>query len=185
MEDYPINKVHRLLEPGPVILITSRAKDGTANVMTCGFHMVVQHELPIFAFVVGPWDHTFDTLRSTKECVIAVPPAELANTVVDIGNCSGADVDKFEKFDLTISSGNEVAAPLVNECIANIECRVTETRLVTKYNMFLLEAVQAWSNPELKDHKTFHHRGDGTFMIDGEVIDLQHRMIKWQEYVEE
>lgn len=187
MEQYPINKVHQLLEPGPIILITTRDKDGVANVMTCGFHMVVQHEPPLFAVIVGPWDHTFHALRSIKECVIAVPTVELAETVVDIGNCSGADVDKFEKFGLTtVTSGNEVVgAPIISQCRANIECRVFDTRMVSKYNMFVLEAVQAWSNPELMGQKTMHHRGDGTFVVDGDSINLQDRMVKWREYVEE
>jgi flavin reductase (DIM6/NTAB) family NADH-FMN oxidoreductase RutF len=184
MEEHPINKVHQLLEPGPVILITTRDKDGNANVMTCGFHMVVQHEPPLFAVIVGPWDHSFNVLRTTKECVIAVPTVEQASTVVDIGNCSGADIDKFEQFDLTITPGNEVKAPLISECSANIECRVSDTRMISRYNMFVLEAVQAWHNPKLKDHKTIHHRGDGTFMVDGEIINLQDRMVKWQEYAE-
>jgi flavin reductase (DIM6/NTAB) family NADH-FMN oxidoreductase RutF len=185
MEQHPINKVHRLLEPGPVILITSRDKDGTTNVMTCGFQMVMQHEPPLFAVIVGPWDHTFNVLCSTKECVLAVPTVELAETVVDIGNCSGADIDKFETYGLTVSSGNEVSAPLIGQCKANIECRVADTRMVLKYNMFILEAVLAWFNPNLKDGKTMHHRGDGTFTVDGEIISLQHRMTKWQEHVDE
>lgn len=185
MENYPINTVHRLLEPGPIILITTRDKDGNANVMTCGFHMVVQHEPPLFAVIVGPWDHSFNTLRTTKECVIAVPTVEMARTVVDIGNCSGAEMDKFEQFGLAITSGNEVGAPLINECKANIECRVSDTRMVSKYNMFVLEAVQAWSNPNLEDRRTMHHRGDGTFVVDGEIMNLKDRMVKWQEYVEE
>lgn len=185
MEQYPINKVHRLLEPGPTILITTRDKDGTTNIMTCGFQMVMQHEPPLFAVIVGPWDHTFKVLHSMKECVIAVPTAEQAEIVVDIGNCSGADIDKYETYGLTAISGNEVSAPLIGECKANIECRVANTRMVSKYNMFVLEAVQAWFNPELKDSKTIHHRGDGTFTVDGEVINLQNRMTKWQEYVDE
>ncbi|KIX04300.1 uncharacterized protein Z518_05167 [Rhinocladiella mackenziei CBS 650.93] len=182
MEEYAINKVHRLLEPGPVVLLTTRGKDGTTNIMTVGFHMAVQHEPPLLAVIVGPWDHSFNALRATKECVIAIPTVQLANTVVDIGNCSGAVVDKFEKFGLSAVSGSEVGAPLVSECQANIECRVADIRMVSKFNMFILEAVKAWLTPELQGHQTIHHRGDGTFVVDGQVINLQERMTKWKEY---
>lgn len=185
MDDYPIDKVYRLLEPGPVILLTTKEKDGTNNVMTIGFHMVVHHEQPpLLAAIIGPWDHTFKTLRTTKECVIAIPTVEMAKTVVDIGNCSGADEDKFEKFSLSTASGSEVGAPLIEQCKENIECRVADTKMVSKYNMFILEPVKAWVTPHLKDHKTIHHRGDGTFTVDGKVINLQDRMTKWKEYQE-
>lgn len=183
MDDYPVDKVYRLLEPGPVILLTTRGKDGTKNVMTIGFHMVVQHEQPpLLAVIVGPWDHSFKALRATKQCVIAIPVVEMANTVVDLGNCSGTELDKFEKFGLTAFEGSEVEAPLIEQCKANIECTVADTKMVSKYNMWILEPVKAWVTPRLKDHKTFHHRGDGTFTVDGKVINLQDRMTKWQEY---
>lgn len=183
MDDYPVDKVYRLLEPGPVILLTTKDKDGTNNVMTIGFHMVVQHEQPpLLAAIIGPWDHSFKVLRATKQCVITIPPVEMANTVVDIGNCSGTELDKFEKFGLTAVEGSEVAAPLIEQCKANIECRVADTKMVSKYNMWILEPVKAWVTPQSKNHKTFHHRGDGTFTVDGKVINLQDRMTKWKEY---
>lgn len=125
----PLDQVHRLLEPGPVILVTTRHR-GIPNVMTNGFNMMVRHDPPLIACTIGPWDHSYQALVETGECVISVPTADMAATVVDIGNCSGADVDKFEEFDLTAVSAAEVQAPLVAECFANIECRVADSSLV-------------------------------------------------------
>jgi len=97
MRDLPLSKVYQLLEPGPVILLTT-ARKGRANVMTMSWHMMVEFEPPLVACVVSNADYSFAALRATRECVLAIPPLELAPKVVEIGNCSGRDVDKFQKF---------------------------------------------------------------------------------------
>ena len=148
--------------------------------MTMGFHMMIQHEPPLIGAVIGPWDYSYKALRATKECVIAIPKVELAKTVVDIGNCSGEDVNKFEKFNLTAAKASKVNAPLINECIANIECKVVDTRMVNSYNLFIMEAVSAWSENAKKRRPLIHHQGNGTFAIDGKIIDLRKRMTKWK-----
>ncbi|KZT27268.1 hypothetical protein NEOLEDRAFT_167754 [Neolentinus lepideus HHB14362 ss-1] len=186
LDDYPSVKAYRLLEPGPVVLVSTldtSQDEPKPNLMTIGFHMVIQHEdPPLFGVVIGPWDHSYAALKKTKECVIAVPTVDLMEKVVDIGNCSGEDVDKFEKFGLTPLKANRVGAPLVRECMANFECKVEDTKLVGKYNVWLLKVVRGWIDSEKRNQKTFHHKGDGTFVLDGETIDLQERMTKWKEY---
>ena len=69
-----------------------------------------------------------------------------------------------------------VAPPLVAECFANLECKVADTRLVNKYNLFILEVLKAWIDPVQKNPKTIHHRGYGRFAVDGETIKLKSRM---------
>jgi hypothetical protein len=100
--------------------------------MTMGFHMVVQHAPPLIGCIIGPWDYSYRALRETGECVIAIPTVDLARKVVDIGNCSGETIDKFAKFKLTPLPASEVEAPLIAECVANIECRVADTALEDK-----------------------------------------------------
>jgi flavin reductase (DIM6/NTAB) family NADH-FMN oxidoreductase RutF len=100
MKDLPLSKVYQLLEPGPVVLLTTAYK-GRANVMTMSWHMMVEFEPPLVACVVSNADFSFAALRATKECVIAVPALKLAPKVVEVGNCSGRNVEKFEAFGLT------------------------------------------------------------------------------------
>jgi flavin reductase (DIM6/NTAB) family NADH-FMN oxidoreductase RutF len=172
MKDLPLAKVYQLLEPGPVVFLTTRHR-GRANVMTMSWHMMVEFEPPLVACVVSEADHSFAALRATGECVIAVPAAKLAAKVVRVGNCSGRDTDKFATIGLTPRPARRVAPPLVAECFANLECKVVETRLVNKYNLFVLEVVQAWTDPAQTDPKTIHHRGYGTFVVDGRTIRLK------------
>jgi flavin reductase (DIM6/NTAB) family NADH-FMN oxidoreductase RutF len=174
-------KAYRLLEAGPIVLVTT-SHEGRPNVMTMGFHMMVQHAPPLIGCVIGPWDHSYQALRATGECVIAVPTVDLTRKVVDIGNCSGKQLDKFDRFELTIAPGKEVKAPLIRDCLANIECRVADTALVERYSLFVLEAVAIWLDDERKERRTLHHNGDGTFTVDGRMLDLRDRMVLWKQF---
>ncbi|QGN00203.1 flavin reductase family protein [Methylocystis parvus] len=175
MRDLRLSEVYRLIEPGPVVLLTTAHK-GRPNIMTMSWHMMVDFEPPLIACIVSGRDHSFAALRATKECVIAIPAAELAEKVVAIGNCSGREVDKFKAFGLTPKEAERVSAPLIVECFANIECRVVDTRLVNKYGLFVLEGLKAWIYPAMKDAKTIHHQGFGRFVVDGEKIELKSTM---------
>ena len=175
MRELPLSKVYQLLEPGPVVLLTTAHK-GRANVMTLSWQTMLEFEPPLIACVVGEANHSFAALRATRECVIAVPALELAAKVAAVGNCSGRDVDKFKKFGLTPLKAARVKPPLIGECFANLECKVVDMAFVRKYNLFVLEVVKAWIDPTQKNPKVIHHHGDGTFTVDGKRIKLKSRM---------
>ncbi|GLK82814.1 flavin reductase family protein [Ancylobacter defluvii] len=179
MKELPASQAFRLLEPGPIVLVTT-VGNGKPNIMTMGFHMMIQHDPPLIGCIIGPWDHSYGTLKTTGECVIAIPTVDLAEVVVDIGNCSGDTVDKFGRFGLTPQPAGDVKAPLIKECLANIECKMADTRLVEEHNLFILEARRIWINPGREERRTLHHRGDGSFTVDGDVLDLRERMVKWR-----
>jgi len=173
MQKLPLPKAFQLIEPGPVVLVTTAA-GGRNNVMTISWHMVMDFT-PRIALVTGPWNYSFQALRKNKECVIAIPTVDLSAMVVKIGACSGADTDKFNKFALTPLKAKSVAAPLIGECLANIECRVVDH--IARHDIFVLEAVHAWIDSKRKERRTFHARGDGTFTVDGKTIDHRKLML--------
>jgi len=175
MQDLPLAKVYALLEPGPVVLLTTMRK-GRANVMAMSWHMMMEFEPPLVGCVVSGGNHSFAALRGSGQCVIAVPAVGLAEKVVAVGNCSGRAVDKFAEFGLTQVPAQRVAAPLIGECFANLECRVADTRLVNRYNLFILEVVKSWTAPGQKAPKTIHHHGYGTFVVDGRTLKLPSKM---------
>lgn len=171
----PLAEVYRLLEPGPVVLLTT-ARDGRANVMTMSWHTMIDFEPPIVGCVVSNRNFTFNILKATKECVINIPTVELASKVVGCGNTSGRDIDKFKTFGLTTAAASKVNAPLINECYANLECRIVDARMAAKYNFFILEVIKAWIDPSRKQPRTIHHRGRGVFMVAGKTIKLSSKM---------
>lgn len=171
----PLAKVYTLLEPGPVVLITTSHK-GQPNIMTQSWHTMMEFEPPLVGCVISARNYSFDALKATRECVINIPTLELAQQVVAIGNSSGRKVDKFARSGLTTLPASLVQAPLIAECYANLECKVADTRLVNSYNFFILEVIKAWIDPAVKAAQTLHHRGNGVFMIAGETRKLPSRM---------
>jgi flavin reductase (DIM6/NTAB) family NADH-FMN oxidoreductase RutF len=171
----PLARVYRLLEPGPVVLLTT-AHRGRANVMAMSWHTMMEFEPPLVGCVVSGRNFSFDLLKASKACVIAIPSSVLAKQVVSVGNTSGRSVDKFATFGLTPLPASKVPAPLVAECFANLECRVVDTRFVNRYNFFVLEVVAAWIDPSRKNRRTIHHGGYGEFMVAGRTMKLPSRM---------
>ena len=172
---YILDQVYGLLEPGPVVLVTT-ARKGRANIMTMSWHTMMEFEPPLIGCVISGLNASFATLKATKGCVINIPTLELAKQVVGIGNCSGEAVDKFARFDLTPAAAKAVQAPLIAECYASLECRVADTRLVNRYNFFVLEVIQAWVDTAIKDPHTLHHRGNGVFAVAGQTVRLRSAM---------
>ena len=159
------------IEPGPVVLVTSFDPDkNKANVMTISWTIALDFKQHI-AICTGPWNYSFDIIMKTKECVVAIPSTDLAKTVVKIGDISGKDIDKFKKFKLTKLDAEKVQAPLIEECVANLECKVID--FVKKYGLIILEVINVWENKDIKDSKFFHAFGDGTFVTDGERMNLR------------
>ena len=171
----PLSRVYGLLEPGPVVLITT-ARRGRTDIMTQSWHTMLEFEPPLVGCVVSNRNYSFSLLKSTRECVINIPTAELAKQVVGCGNTTGAKTDKFEVFGLTPAPAKRVQAPLIVECYANLECRVVDTRAVAKYGFFVLEVVRAWIDPAVKQPRTLHHLGKGQFMVAGRRLRLPSRM---------
>jgi flavin reductase (DIM6/NTAB) family NADH-FMN oxidoreductase RutF len=170
-KSFSLAEVYRLLEPGPVVLLTTVRAD-QPNVMPMSWHLMMEFTPPLVGCVVSNGNYSFATLKTTKECVINIPTVELAKTVVACGNASGGSVDKFKKFGLTPVPAKYVKAPLIAECYASLECQVVDMKLVTKYNFFILEVVQAWLDPVRKNPRTIHHQGEGEFMVAGRMIHL-------------
>lgn len=167
-----LSKAFTLIEPGPVVLVTTH--DGhKPNIMTISWTMVMDFT-PVFAITTGAWNHSFTALNKQRECVIAIPTVDLLDTVVGIGTCSGRDTDKFSKFGLTAVPGKSVKAPLIRECLANIECRVTD--IIDRHNIVVLEAIAAHIDPQRKERRTVHAVGDGTFIVDGRKFDRRTMM---------
>ena len=172
MDTLPLGRAFTLLEPGPVILVTTN--DGRKdNVMTITWTMVLDFSAS-FAITTGPWNHSYTALRETRECVIAIPTVDMIDTVVGVGTCSGSDTDKFERFGLTRVRASHVRAPLIGECLANIECRVAD--IVERHSIVVLEGVAAYLDASRKEKRTIHAVGDGTFVVDGRRLDRREMM---------
>ena len=168
---FPLTEVYRLLEPGPVVLLTT-SRVGRPNIMPMSWHLMLEFVPPLVGCVVSNRNYSFATLKSTKECVINIPTVELAKKVVACGNLSGAQENKFLALGLTPVPAQCVQAPLIAECYASLECKVVDGKFINKYNFFVLEVVAAWIDLGRKRPRTIHHQGDGEFLVAGRTLHL-------------
>ncbi|SON55028.1 Flavin reductase like domain protein [Hartmannibacter diazotrophicus] len=177
-QDFPVGKARRYLEPGPVVLVSSKWQ-GQANIMTCGWHTVLEFSPSLVGLMISAGNHSFRMIRQSRECVINLPTTALTDTVVGIGNTTGAEIDKFSEFGLTAEPALKVDAPLIGECHANFECRLREDALVDSYNFFIFEIVQAHVAETPEHPETLHYTGDGIFMVSGRIIDRRALFKPW------
>jgi flavin reductase (DIM6/NTAB) family NADH-FMN oxidoreductase RutF len=175
--DFPVDNIRRFLEPGPIVLVSSAYKNET-NIMTMGWHMIMESEPSLIGCYIWTRNHSFELIRKSKQCVINLPTEDIAAKVVKIGNSSGRDIDKFAEFDLTAKPATHVRSPLIDECFANFECRLVDSSLIRKYSLFVFEVVKAHVATSPKTPKTIHYRGDGEFMISGAETRKYRRLFR-------
>ena len=176
-KSFPVSNIRKFLEPGPIVLVSSSWKNET-NIMTMGWHMIMEFEPSLIGCYIWNANHSFDMIRKSKECVFNIPTVDIATKVVRIGNCSGRDVNKFETFKLTPLPSKNVKAPIIKECYANFECKLVDSSLIKKYSLFVFEVVKAHVAVTPKYPKTIHYRGDGLFMISGPTIKKYRPLFK-------
>lgn len=167
---YPLRNVYQLLEPGPVLLVTTAYRKRT-DVMALSWQTMVDFDPPLLALVVSDKNESFEMLQKSRECVLNIPTAPLLKKVVQCGTNSMRDIpDKFTRFGLTPKPASSVKAPHIEECYANIECKVIDSHLAQRYNMFILKVSKAWVDPAIKQPTIIHHCGRGRFRIAGRTI---------------
>jgi len=178
-DDFPVAGVRRFLEPGPIVLVSSAWK-GERNIMTMGWHMIMEFQPSLIGCYIWSENHSFDMVRKSKACVVNIPTVDLAAKVVGIGNTSGRDIDKFAAFGLTAQPAAKVDAPLIGECYASFECRLVDASLIRKYSLFVLEVVKAHAARSPKYPRTIHYRGEGVFMLSGANTSRYRKLFKPQ-----
>lgn len=167
--DFPVSQVRRYLEPGPIVLVSSKHK-GATNIMTLGWHTVLAFSPSLIGLMIWSGNHSHRMIRESRACVVNLPTTVLTDTVVGIGNTTGTEIDKFSHFDLTAQKAHEVDAPLIGECHANFECRLHDDAMVSRYDFFIFDVVKAHVAASPKHPETLHYTGDGVFVVSGKTI---------------
>ncbi|GEP88510.1 NADH-FMN oxidoreductase RutF, flavin reductase (DIM6/NTAB) family [Chitinophaga terrae (ex Kim and Jung 2007)] len=175
--DFPVSKIRKFLEPGPVALISSHYK-GKSNIMTQAWHTVLEFNPSLIGCMITASNHSFDMIRKSGECVINIPTVDLIDEIIGIGNSSGQRMDKFRKFGLTPEPAQIVKAPIIKECYANYECKIADASLLDNYNFFIFEVVRAQAATYPKYPRTVHYRGEGVFMVSGKELALPQKFKK-------
>lgn len=176
-QDFPVSEVRRYLEPGPVVLISSRWQ-GRDNIMTLGWHTILEFTPSLWGAMISSGNHSHRMIRESRECVVNLPTFDMVDAVSRIGNSDGENLNKFEEFGLTRSDSVEVSAPGIGECHASFECKLCDDTLVDKRNFFVFEIIRAVVAKQPAHPKTLHYIGNGAYVTAGEVISRKNLFTK-------
>jgi flavin reductase (DIM6/NTAB) family NADH-FMN oxidoreductase RutF len=127
MIDVPLADFSRLLHPYNTTLVSCQGKTGPPNALAIAWIMPVSMNPPTLVFAIRKERHSYKLLEETKEFVVNIAGFDLADQVIYCGRKSGKDGDKFKVTGLTVGKAKKVGAPVVNECVGHIECKVAET----------------------------------------------------------
>jgi flavin reductase (DIM6/NTAB) family NADH-FMN oxidoreductase RutF len=173
----------RLLAGAPVVLVTTRWH-GVANVMPVAWNMPLSHDPPLVGIAVHPSRHTYDMLRLSEEFALNVPSRRLMNHVQYLGTVSGRDVQKIEMAKLPTFKAQRVDVPLLEGCLAYIECSVEEVLRLGDHHLFVGKVLAAQAEGEAfeeawlledDDYKPLHYLGSELYAILGERRQAQLR----------
>src|SRR5512137_1126652 len=121
-----LTKAYRLVNPGCVVLVS--VGDGKVdNLFPVTWNMPVRSDPPMVAILSGKDHYSFPIIARTGELALNVPDASIVDAVLGCGMTTGADVpDKFARFGLSRRPPSRIAAPLVAEAVAHLECRISQ-----------------------------------------------------------
>ncbi len=178
----PLSRANRLINPGPVVLLTARYKD-RINVMPAAWAVPLSKNPPLVGVAVHPARYTHRLIEHSREFALNVPGRGLAEAVVELGSVSGHKVaDKFALVGLTLAEPEATTAPLIEDCLAWLECAVVDTLDAGDHTLFVGEVLaaraeqeafgSAWLLPEDRMMKPLHHLGSNLFAVLDESFEI-------------
>ncbi|WP_150427540.1 flavin reductase family protein [Dechloromonas sp. CZR5] len=194
MESVELAKSYLLLNHGPVTLVSSAHGD-RRNVMAASWAMPLDFSPPKVAVVIDGRAYTRALVEASGEFVLCIPSRAIADQVLAVGSQSGREVDKFAALGVGAIPASQVQAPLIDGCVAWLECKVIpEPNNEKRYDLFLGEVVAAWADPrafkdgrwvfESEDLKTIHYIAGGNFFATGEAFEATTPLASSAESIE-
>lgn len=177
----PLPKAYLLLNHGPTVLVSS-AHGGRRNVMAAAWSMALDFEPPKVAVVIDKTTLTRELVEVSGEFVLSVPSRRQAAITLAVGTQSGREIDKFSLAGVGATPASRVGAPLIEGCLAWLECRViVEPHIQQAYDLFLGEVVAAWADPAAfsdarwhfpdAQQRSIHYLAGGSFFATGDPFD--------------
>lgn len=179
----PLRRAYKLINHGPTTLVSS-ADGERRNVMTAAWVMPLDLDPPKVAAVIASHTFTRALVEASRELVVNVPTAAMRNSVYAAGKSTGEDTDKIAELSLPTAPASVVSAPLIEGCVAWLECRIVpEPEIQERYDLFICDVLAAWADDESfidglwrfpsDDKRTLHHLSGGVFLLSGDRIQAK------------
>ncbi|MBZ0311750.1 flavin reductase family protein [Clostridium butyricum] len=164
-----------ILNPVPVVLVTSKNKEGKTNVFTVGWTGTINTKPPMLYISIRPERLSYEYIKETMEFVVNLPGSNLVKAVDYCGVRSGKRNDKIKELGFTLSESSNISVPYIDECPINIECKVKDIIPLGTHDMFIAEVVGSHINEDLFDEDGKIHFENANMMAycHGEYFPLQ------------
>lgn len=146
-----------VLNPVPVVLITSRNSEGKENVFTVAWTGTICTKPPMLSISIRPERLSYEYIKETMEFTVNLPTRKLTRETDYCGVRSGRTNNKIEEMKFTMMEGKEVKSPYINECPVNIECRVKDIIPLGTHDLFLAEVLCSHIDSKLLDENEKIH----------------------------
>ncbi|MBE6071423.1 MAG: flavin reductase family protein [Clostridium butyricum] len=168
-----------ILNPVPVVLVTSRNKEGKNNVFTVGWTGTINTKPPMLYISIRPERLSYEYIKESMDFVINMPSSNLVKAVDYCGVKPGRKFDKIADMNFTLKESTFVSAPYIDECPVNIECKVKNIIPLGTHDMFIAEVISSHVNENLFDEKGKIHFEDANMIsyCHGEYFPLSKKPI--------
>lgn len=140
-----------ILNPVPVVLITSKNKEGKENVFTVAWVGTVCTKPPMLSISIRPERLSYEYIKETMEFTVNLPNKDMIKQVDFCGVRSGRKIDKIKEMGFTMIEGEKVNSPYIDECPVSIECQVKQILPLGTHDLFIAEVVSSHVNENLMD----------------------------------
>jgi len=177
----PLSKAHRLVNHGPVVLVTSQVKGSRPNIIAVAWITPLCLNPPRVGISISENHYSHKLILEGGEFVVNVPSAAMASKVLLCGKISGKEADKFKKAHLTPLASKAVSPPLILECIGHLECRLENHIKVGDHTFFIGRIVNAWAEGDLfvdtwmvekSGGEGLHHLGGDAFAVSNKKLSV-------------
>ena len=169
---------YKLLHPMHTVLVSCTGKDGKPNIITLAWAMPTSINPPLIAVSIRPERHSYKLIEETKEFVVNIPTMKILKETLFCGRRSGRDYDKFEETSLTPLPAKKVKSPIIEECVAHLECRLHSQFTTGDHTIFIGRIIVAYADKEVftnryeleKARMIFHLGGNDFSTLDPRIF---------------
>lgn len=158
LQSVALPHAYRLLNHGPTVLVGS-CHAGRSNVMAAAWAMPLDFDPPKVAVVVDKATLTRQLIDASGVLSLQVPCVAQAALTRAVGGESGLQhPDKLERCGVQWTPGPRTGAPLVEGCIAQMECRVlpATAHVAGPHDLILAEVLAAWADERVFSQGRWH-----------------------------
>jgi len=168
-----------ILNPVPVVLVTSKNNAGKTNVFTVGWTGTINTKPPMLYISIRPERLSYEYIKESMEFVVNLPSSDLVKKVDYCGVRSGKKNDKITEMGFNLKESLNISTPYIDECPVNIECKVKNIIPLGTHDMFIAEVVASHVNEDLLDEKGKIHFENANMMsyCHGEYFPLSKKPI--------